>query len=164
MYKEELDNARNHDRLDLQSQEPTEEPSAEEEITNAAPLAKPAGAKGAAAHLQKLSEEALRQSWLNLIPSVGFTFIYIIFHFIFHYLGGPLSEFFCKPGKEGAFGLVPKINQPMGGKMTSQNETIEAGSEYAELVVFGAICLLLLIVTLLIVGLVVAILQVLKII
>lgn len=128
-------------------------------------------AGGAAEFIKSSSEEALRQSWLNIITSYGLTFLYIIFHFIGYYLGGPLARFFCRPGEEGAFGLIPKkYLAPMkaaGGETEAAEkitESVDAASEYAELTVVGAVCLLLLVIILLIVVLIVVILQVLKII
>ncbi len=102
-----------------------------------AELLKKGGAKNC---IRDLSAEALRQSWLNLIDSWGLTFIYIFIHFLGHYLGGPLSGFFCKFGEEGAFGVIPKQAQAAIGAIegkTGAGETIDAGSEYAELAVFG---------------------------
>lgn len=97
---------------------------------------------GAENYLRNLSAEALRQSWLNLIDSWGLTFIYIFIHFLGHYMGGPLSSFFCKFGEEGAFGFMPKKYQAVIGVIegkTGVGETIDAGSEYAELVAFGVL-------------------------
>jgi len=44
--------------------------------------------------------EALKQSWINIWETYGLTFLYINIHYIVAYLGGPLSRFFPKAGRE----------------------------------------------------------------
>lgn len=51
--------------------------------------------------------QILKLAWLNLIPSFGLTLIYINFHFIMAYLGGPFAEYFCKFGEEWLTAGVP---------------------------------------------------------
>src|SRR3989339_334375 len=56
--------------------------------------------------------EVLRQSWINLIETYGLTFLYINFHFTMSYLGGPLSRFFPKPGREWASKFIKGLPVP----------------------------------------------------
>lgn len=78
------------------------------QLARQAPAAAMAAARQAT---QQLSATILKQSWLNLITSWGLTYFYILFHFIGAYLGGPLSDFFCKFGKE----WLPKGAGAVGG-------------------------------------------------
>ncbi len=88
---------------------------------------------GSAALTQPLSKEILRQSWLNLIDSVGLTFLYLIFHFIVRYVAG--SNILCRFGEEGAFGLIPSSAQSAISAGGEEN-IINKGTELAEIIVF----------------------------
>lgn len=92
--------------------------------------------------IQEPSKKALKACWLNCIETYGLTLIYVIFHFIMKYLGGPFSRFFCKMGSEGLFGITPPPPKEIPGA--------EAGAETAEIIVVVSLLLLLGLVLLLI--------------
>lgn len=92
------------------------------------------GGEGLTAGLHPASKEALKYSWLNLIDSVGFTFLYLILHFIVRYIAG--SKSVCRFGEEGAFGLIPKEAQTAISAAEGEEGLASKGSEYAEIIVF----------------------------
>jgi hypothetical protein len=92
------------------------------------------GGEGLTAQLHPLSKEALKYSWLNLIDSVGLTFLYLILHFIVRYIAG--SKSVCRFGEEGAFGLIPKEAQTAVSAVEGEEGLASKGSEYAEIIVF----------------------------
>ncbi len=87
--------------------------------------------------------EALRLSWLNLIDTIFLTYLYIIFHYIMAYLGGPLARFFPRAGREWIMKNLRKTPQPKKTKEWSI-ETTGALIEPFELLVFFLIAGLIL--------------------
>ena len=99
------------------------------------------GGGEASSALVPLSKEALKYSWLNLIDSVGLTFLYLILHFVVRYIAG--SKIVCRFGEEGAFGLVPKEAQTAISSVSGEEGAVSKGSEYAEIIVFGSLLLII---------------------
>jgi len=56
---------------------------------------------------QKITGQALKQAWLNLIPSWGATILWIDLHYVMSELGGPLTQYFCPMGHEWEFLKFP---------------------------------------------------------
>lgn len=63
---------------------------------------------------QKITGQALKQAWLNLISSWGLTILWIDFHFVMWKAGGPLSDYFTPFGHEWEF-LKVRIAQNLWG-------------------------------------------------
>lgn len=82
---------------------------------------------------RKGTGEALKQSWLNILDSIGLTLIYINFHFIMYYLGGPFKQFFCQPGSEWfagtGLGALAGGEGADTGKTTSESASTSKTSE-----------------------------------
>ena len=67
------------------------------------------GAEDAA---RNVTGEILRQSWINVITTSGLSFIYINFHYIMAYIGGPFSKYFPKAGREWLAKEIHKMPAP----------------------------------------------------
>ncbi|MEK7516435.1 MAG: hypothetical protein AAB562_02460 [Patescibacteria group bacterium] len=139
------------------------------ELAQNAPPA-PAGAD-APNPVQKVTAGWLRMAWSNLPfgfinPFIGFLCLaYLNIHFVFAYVGGPLSQLFSKFGTEWieALGMVPA--GAAGGAAVKTVQSAPAGKMLAATIELGEIFVLLVLdafaalVILLIVGLVGAILH-----
>ncbi|MEK7139649.1 MAG: hypothetical protein AAB817_03035 [Patescibacteria group bacterium] len=115
------------------------------------------------------SAELLKQAWLNLIDSIGLTFLYIFFHFCARYIAG--SQSFCAFGEEwfiapsSGMKSAAKAGTTGSAKAAAKNRAKDSVSssqgggddsatllelaskpvEVAELVVFGLLAILLMI-------------------
>jgi hypothetical protein len=101
--------------------------------------------------IRTTTAEALRQSWINILDSFGLTFLYIIFHYTFAYLGGPFARFFPRAGREWLMRNLQSV--PLPQKLKDQAiETQGAIVEPFELMLFflvlGLIALIILIIVL----------------
>ncbi len=74
--------------------------------------------------------ELLKQSWNNLIPSFGLTYIYLFIHYIFGRLG-PLEKYFARPGAE--YVSPQSVAKHQSGK-SIKAKTLQLGSWSAFLV------------------------------
>lgn len=108
-------------------------PSPPEEKKGANPAA--TAEKNLTQKIREGTAEALRQSWLNLIDSIFLTYLYIIFHYIMAYLGGPFSRFFPRAGREWIMKNLGKTPMPEKTKNWSI-ETTGAIIEPFELILF----------------------------
>lgn len=80
--------------------------------------------------VQKLTAQALRFSWLNLISSLGFTVFYINFHLFGKYIAS--SDYFSEFGEE----WMPST--PGGGQMPGQ-EIGKTGLKWGEIIALLAL-------------------------
>ncbi|PIY78538.1 MAG: hypothetical protein COY82_01955 [Parcubacteria group bacterium CG_4_10_14_0_8_um_filter_35_7] len=84
----------------------------------------------------------LKAAWLYLLPSLGLTSLYINFHAIVAYLGGPFTKFFCKLGQE----WVPKVGKIGAKKLAPVGKGLEIGEViviiFMDIIIFLAILIL----------------------
>lgn len=75
--------------------------------------------------LQKITSGLLRNSWIHIISSWGFTIFYICFHFGMAYFT-PFSTFFCKLGEEWRFvQVIKKKSRATGERIAKPLEMAE---------------------------------------
>lgn len=136
--REAVLNSENQDEIDEAGEdEESQEESAGEEEGNGAEKGQLAQIMGnvigeAEDAAREATGEALRQSWINLFTTYGLTFLYINFHYIMAYLGGPFARFFPKAGREWLSKFTKGMPLPEQLKKEAE-ETIGAGIEPFEL-------------------------------
>lgn len=81
--------------------------------------------------------EALRQAWINLIPSWGLTLIYINIHAFGRLMAG--SDFFCKLGHEWTGGVSGMVLA--GGGSSSGNQILKQAADKIGLLELGLLFL-----------------------
>lgn len=77
---------------------------------------------------------ALQWAWLGLIETFFLTLIYINIHFIFAYLGGPFSDFFCKFGEEWVLKTTRGATAAEGGTGQTAMKAASKPLEFAEII------------------------------
>jgi len=98
--------------------------------------------KGLAEKIRKLTAAALRSSVMQIVAFYGlaiWAWLYVGFHYIMSYMGGPFSSLFVRPGREWIKPIVDRMPVPEKIKKWTE-ETIGQIIEIFELMFTGCCC------------------------